>query len=36
LPQPAVKIEQNARARMAEWLDLLEDALHIPQVIDQV
>ena len=36
LPQPAVKIQEQARARMAKAFHLLEDALHIPQVVNQI
>ncbi len=36
LPEAAVEVEKDAGARVAERPDLLEDALHIPQVVDQV
>src|SRR3990172_9516259 len=36
LPQAAVKIDNNAGAWCGNGFYLLEDALHIPQVVDQV
>ena len=36
LPEPAIKIEEDARARCAKLFNFLKDALHIPQVVDEI
>jgi hypothetical protein len=36
LPQPAIKIQDDARVRCAKRLELFEDALYIPEIVHQV